>query len=55
MEEPDADRCDVTVSPGLDRGEVVSDLHEPLEGLEQSSEEHTGGEPAGSDEDLDDS
>jgi hypothetical protein len=32
----------VTLSSGLDSGEAVSDLHEPLEGLEQSSEEHTG-------------
>jgi hypothetical protein len=32
----------VALPPGLDRGEAVSDLYEPLEGLEQSSEEHTG-------------
>lgn len=42
MEEADADCCCVAVSSGLDGCEAVGDLHEPLEGLKQSAEEHTG-------------
>jgi hypothetical protein len=45
----------VAVSSGLDGCQAVGDLHEPLEGLDESAEEHTGGEPAGPDENFDDS
>jgi hypothetical protein len=54
VEESDADCCSVPVASGLDGGQAVGDLDEPLEGPEESAEEHTRGEPAGSDEDFDD-
>jgi hypothetical protein len=54
VEESHADCCDVPVAAGLDGGQAVGYLHEPLEGLEESAEEHARGETACSDEDFDD-